>query len=66
MTLWMVTQGGQRHEVSAGDARGAAHVYGWTCLAPGEVERVVVQRGDARSVWRVERRVQSVQAMEVV
>lgn len=66
MTLWMVTQGGQRHEVAAGDARGAAHVYGWTCLAPGEVERVVVQRGDARSVWRVERRVQSVQAMEVV
>jgi len=63
---WTVTQGGQRHEVSAGDARGAAHVYGWTCLAPGEVERVVVQRGDARSVWRVERRVQSVQAMEVV
>ena len=61
-----MTQGGQRHEVSAGDARGAAHVYGWTCLAPGEVERVVVQRGDARSVWRVERRVQSVMAAEVV
>ena len=61
-----MTQGGQRHEVSAGDARGAAHVYGWTCLAPGECERVVVERGDARSVWRVERRVQSVQAMEVV
>ena len=65
MTLWTVTVGSQRHELAAGDARGAAHVYGWTCIAPGESERVVIERGDARSVWRVERRVQSVKVKEM-
>lgn len=63
---WTVTHGGQRHELAAGDARGAAHCYGWTCLAPGEAAQVTVERGDARSVWRVERRGQSVMAAEVV
>lgn len=66
LRLWTVTVGGQRHELAAGDARGAAHCYGWTCLAPGETQQVVVERGDAGSVWRVERRWQSVKATEVL
>lgn len=66
LPLWSVTVGGQRHELAAGDASGAAHCYGWTCLAPGEVQQVEVIRGGDVSVWRVERRVQSVCAMEVV
>ena len=66
VTLWSVTTGGQRHEVAAGEARGAAHCYGWSYLAPGEVERVTVERDGARSVWRVERTVAGVKAtMEV-
>lgn len=41
----------------------------WTVTQGGqrhELAQVVIERGDARSVWRVERRMQSVMAMEVV
>ena len=58
--LWTLAQAGQRHELAA------AHCYGWTCLSPGEVERVTVERDGARSVWRVERTVAGVKATQEV
>ena len=68
MTLWQVTTGEQRHEVAAGEARGARRgpLLRVVIPLPGEVERVTVERDGARSVWRVERTVAGVKATQEV
>lgn len=50
---WDVRHAGQVQTVAAYDAEGAARVWGWMSLAPGQDTTVRVTQGDVSTRWHV-------------
>lgn len=50
---WDVRHAGQVQTVAAYDAEGAARVWGWMSLDPGQDTTVTVEQGDEVTRWHV-------------